>query len=292
MNPLSHIPLLLILFALIHSSISVDISNMDPTCAPESSFTVISVYGTGFSNQIINITIGTQLLDPSFIINIQDFKLTFLTPKTLTAGVYPLQVCAQGYTCSQVCVNNCTTPAPINSTCTETCTEECTTLNTTCLNPPSLIVYSLPAILLNIYPSSIAQSTNVSVYGKNFLDCGVATVQLQSEDKVTIFPAWVNSSTEMIFYADNSFTGIITVSLDGQHFDSVSASPIFLTMRGKSTGDSSSSSSDDDHRKGGGPNYIWLYVVLGIVGLAAGSFLVYVIYRYRVKDDYSRLYDL
>lgn len=248
LNPL---PLLLILFALFHSSISINIYGSSPTCTPESSFTVVTINGAGLDGQNISINLAGNTLDSSLIINTNDAAVTFLAPK-LNAGVYDLQLCSQAslFNCSQVCVNNCSTDADNTTSCTTNCTEQCTQINSTCYTTSSLTVYSLPPILLNINPSLITQKTNVSLYGKNFLNCGAATsVRLQSTDKVQVFPAWVNSATEIIFYADTTFSGIITLSLDGQHYDSIAASSIVLTMEDNSSGsqDSSSESPDPDH---------------------------------------------
>lgn len=117
-------------------------------------------------------------------------------------------------------------------------------------------------------------------------------MRIESPDSVQDYPAWFNSSTEIVFLADShTISGLITLSLDGQHFDSLSASPIMLNASAMPH-----SSSDSDGGGGGEPrakpSLVWLYVVLGVVALAAGAFLVYVIYKYKVKEDYSRLYDL
>jgi len=160
----------------------------------------------------------------------------------------------------------------------------------------SYTTYEVPPILTSISPSPASPHTNVSIFGLNFADCGGSLlVRIQSASSFQYIPAWFNTSSQIIFPTDrHTISGIISVSLDGQHFDSLTASPLLLTMgNGGSSSDSDSfGSSSSDQFSPSNANWTWLYILLGVVAIVAASFLAYVIYRYKVKDDYSRLYDL
>jgi len=173
----------------------------------------------------------------------------------------------------------------------------------TCFTAASFTVYDIPAIITSINPPTISQNSQVTLTGKHFLNCGKATVRLQSTTRIKDYPALFNNSagtvqeaSVVVFHAEASFSGTVSLSLDGVHFDSLSIYPITLTVT-KPGGDSSSSDDSDSVSPNPdgpqhAPSLVWLYVVLGIVGTAAGAFLIFVIYKYKVKDDYSRLYDL
>lgn len=263
---MQHFPthlLFLLSFAFFHSSLAINIYGTYPTCAPESTFTVITLNATGFDNNNFTIQVGSQAIDTSHIVNVDNTSLSFLTPNNLVAGSYNIQVCSPSaiYNCTTVCVNNCTSPvinctSPAcnktngddNSTCTETCSQVCVKLDS-CVVAESLVVYNIPPILLKLQPSSITPKTYLSLFGKNFLDCGVPSIRLQSMNNVQVFPARLNSSSELVFYVDaEGLSGIITVGLDGQHFDSVSVSPITLNVaRSSPPGSSDSENPDPDH---------------------------------------------
>ena len=248
MSHQSYLPLLLsvALTFLVCPALSINIYGMAPTCGPELSHSILTFDGTGFQGQNITINIGTQSLDPSFTLSMDNTSLSFLTPKNLTSGVYQVQICSQGplFNCSYVC-SNCTitnTNSITNSTC---CKEQCIPLNSTssCSTTAQYTVYNIPPILLDISPSSVEHKSNVSLFGKHFINCGRPTVRVQSTTSFQDIPAWFNSSTEVIFHVNHSISsGLISFSLDGQHFDSLSVSPITLTNSPQYSSDSDSMS--------------------------------------------------
>eukprot|EP00026_Physarum_polycephalum_P009475 Phypoly_transcript_09600.p1 GENE.Phypoly_transcript_09600~~Phypoly_transcript_09600.p1 ORF type:complete len:308 (+),score=29.53 Phypoly_transcript_09600:422-1345(+) len=287
---------LLLLSLVVSPVLSMNIYGMSPTCGPELSFSILTINGTGFLGQNISISIGAQPIDPSFFISMDNSSLSFLTPKNLTYGIYEVHLCSQGplFNCTYVCSNcttpndNCTTPQCNNSTTNSSicCQEQCVPLNSTtsCLITAHYTVYSIPPILSSISPSSVAHKSNVSLFGQHFINCGRPTVRIQSSTSTQDIPAWFNSSNEVVFYVNHNIpSGVVTLSLDGQHFDSLSISPITLTNSPQYESDSDSMSAPG----GGGSNYVWLYIMLGFFAVAAGGFLIFIIYRYK-KNEYSR----
>lgn len=249
-------------------------------------------------------------MDPSYIFATTNTSVSLLTPKNLTKGIYPIQVCSAYpyYNCSTTCTQVCSTPAPTifpsnctncttpSPNCTQVCTPYCVLLNitTACITIAQYTVYDIPPILLSVSPSTVTTRSNVSLFGQNFAQCGSSmVVRIQSPNSIQDIPAWFNTSTQILFTANSrTQSGIITLSMDGQHFDSLSASQIMIDVTDdSSSSDNMSSDSGADHTAHGS-NLTWLYVVLGVVALAAGVFLVYLIYRFKTKDDYSRLYDI
>lgn len=228
------------LLSLICPAFSINLYGMLPTCGPELSYSILTFNGTGFVGQNITIYIGAQSLDPSFTLSVDNTSLSFLTPKSLVSGEYDVQLCSQApfFNCSYVC-SNCSSN---DSTC---CQEQCTPLNPTsnCVTTALYTVYNIPPILLDISPSSVLHKSNVSLFGQHFINCGRPTVRVQSTAAVQDIPAFFNSSTEIIFYVDHSVSsGVVTLSLDGQHFDSLSVSPITLTNSPQYSSDSDSMS--------------------------------------------------
>jgi hypothetical protein len=246
----------LLLLALVAPTISMNIYGMTPTCGPELSFSILTINGTGFLGQNISINIGAQPLDPSFFVSLDNSSISFLTPKSLTYGIYEVQLCSQGplFNCTYVCSNcttpndNCTTPQCTNSTTNSSicCQEQCIPLNSTtsCLTTAQYTIYNIPPILSKISPSSVEHKSNVSLFGQHFINCGKPTVRVQSSTATQDIPAWFNSSNELVFYVNHSIpSGVVTLSLDGQHFDSLSISPITLTNSPQYASDSDSMSS-------------------------------------------------
>jgi hypothetical protein len=245
---------LFVVLSLVCPALSSYIYGMTPTCGPEFSYSILTINGTGFLGQNITINVGAQSLDPSFILSLENTSISFLTPKNLTSGVYEVQLCSEGplFNCSYVCSNctippsdNCTTPGCTNSTTNSTtcCSEQCNLINSTtsCLTTAQYIVYNIPPILLSISPSLVDHKTNVSLFGKQFINCGRPTVRVQSATAIQDIPAWFNSSTEVVFYVDHNIpSGVVSLSLDGQHFDSLSVSSITLTNSPQYSSDSDS----------------------------------------------------
>jgi hypothetical protein len=88
--------------------------------------------------------------------------------------------------------------------------------------------------------------------------------------------------------------GVVTIGLDGQHFDSVATRLMYINTGGSSSSGSVSSSSSSSSGGGGNDkpsvaNMTWLWVVLAVVSACAFGFLIFAIYRLKNKDDYSPL---
>lgn len=232
-----------VLLFLLSPVFSINIYGMTPTCGPELSYSILTLNGTGFQGQNITLFVGDQSLDSSLTLSVSNTSLSFLTPKNLASGVYPIKMCSQAplFNCSYVC-SNCTLPNNSTYSC---CEEQCISSNSTsCLTTASYTVYNIPPILLNISPSAVEHKTNVSINGQHFIDCGIQpTVRIQSTSSIKDIPAVFNSSSSIFFYVDHDIpSGVLSVSLDGQHYDSLSGSPIILTNAQQYSSDSDSMS--------------------------------------------------
>jgi len=94
-------------------------------------------------------------------------------------------------------------------------------------------------------------------------------------------PAWMVSPNEIVFTANKStISGSVSLSLDGQHFDSLSVSPLVLSLP---VANNPAPSGIVDVS---GDN-IWIFSLIGVAAVASIGFLIYAVYKYKTRDSYS-----
>jgi hypothetical protein len=230
----------------------------------------------------------------TYNINGTDFNCTIISVNTDSTnctnnnnGTYT--ICNTTYVPVSTCTN---TSITYNETILVNVTTWVLLKNRTCIATPTPFTpYEVPPILMDF----TINPTNVTLTGHNFLQqCGNATkARISSSSSIEDIPAHVISPSEVVFFlrAGRGVTGVISLGLDGQHFDSLSTKLMYINTGGvppSNTGGSGGGNGGDNNSK---PNRTWLWILLSVIGTGAFAFLIYVIWKIKTKDNdgYSQL---
>jgi len=234
---------------------SPNITDFAPTCGPTNSYSIVSITGDGFSNTSY-VIFGTAVVPPSDILSVSPTSIVFVTPSVIPdVPSISLLVCDE---VSGICEDTPTTFSP----------------------------YKLPVILIDL----TLNSTTALITGKNLQACGSSSViRISSPSSIQDIPATVVSSSQLVFgIKGKSLSGVVSLALDGQHFDALSAKQLSINIGGGIGTSGGDPHDGNDSRKSEADRTV-LWIVLGVIGFLAFAFLIFAVYKMKNRDEYSKL---